>query len=461
MMDDPEKNTFLETVKQIAKRVQRLLFEPAASVTAERDRLRAYVSSISMLVIALVFIYGLSRYEYGVPVAPGAPSWWTLAISLLLVLSGYALSRTKFYHWGVGLLFMPMVFILYGVVFDPPSNFADVDTVIRWSILPLLLGGLLLPRRAFLLLSLVFVSEPIILIFVLPPEMTQEAISMAVFIFFNAVLIGLLVHFQAQLETHALAALQAKNLAEKEGIIQQLQQAEALQKQRAKVIEASYEINKSLASILDPKRLVGEVINQIQALFHYNYVQLYLIDEAGENLVVAGGTGEAGQLLHSRGHQIPIGKGLVGQAAATNTYVLVDDVSQIGTWISNPLLPNTKSELAVPIAVGDAVLGILDVQHDKADALGDEDVALLQAVANTVAVSLQNARLYQQNQKRADQESIVNQINQQILSAPDMERILQIAAQELGRALKAKNTTVQLSVRQNNVENGRYSGEKN
>jgi GAF domain-containing protein len=137
----------------------------------------------------------------------------------------------------------------------------------------------------------------------------------------------------------------------------------------------------------------------------------------------------------------------------------VDDVSQIVTWISNPLLPNTKSELAVPIAVGDTVLGVLDVQHDEEHALGAEDVALLQSVSSAVAIALQNARLYRQAQQRADQESVVNQINQQLLSAPTVERVLEIAAQGLGKYLGVRRATVQLSRVANS--NGRHSGEKN
>lgn len=460
-MDDPKNNTFLESVKRIAKRLDELFFQPTANLTDERDRLRAYVSSILLAVISVIFLYGLSRYDLGAPVAPGVPSWWTLVISLLVTLGGYALTRTKYYQWGLGLAFVPMLVVLYGVVFDPPDNFSQVESVTRWIIIPLLFGGLLLPRRAFLLMSLAFVSEPIILIYVLPSEMTQDAISLAAFTLFTALFIGLSIQFQAQLETQALAAVQKKNLAEKEGIIQRLQKAETLQRQRAKIIEASNEINRRLASILDPKQLVDEVINQIRELFHYNYVQLYLIDEAGENLVVAGGTGEAGQLLFSRGHHIPLGKGLVGQAAATNVYVLVDDVSEIGTWISNPLLPNTKTELAVPISVGDTVLGVLDVQHDDEGALTAEDVALLQSVATAVAIALQNARLYEQAHKQAENEAIVNQINQQILGATNIEHILQVAATELGRALKAKNTMVQLAVGTEPGGNGRSNGDKN
>ncbi len=461
-MDDQKNETFLETVKRIVKRLNTILFEPAASITDGRERLRAYITAVLLLVFGAIFILGaiLTMLDINDGGAPSIVNPQVLMAALLVILFAYGLSRTKYYLWSLAITFLPSLLINFGTLVAPP-DFDTIQVIQQWMIIPLIIGGALLPRSAYRILFFAIVAPPIVQLFTLPPELVQDTTTMISFLFVSFVLIGLATNFYSRLEALSLAAVQAENLADKEGIIQQLQQAEALQQQRARIIEASYEINSKLATILDPQQLISEVINQIQALFHYNYVQLYMLDEAGANLVVAGGTGEAGQLLYSRGHHIPVGKGLVGQAAATNAFVLVDDVSEIGTWISNPLLPNTKSELAVPISVGDTVLGVLDVQHDEADALTTEDVALLQSVGTAVAISLQNARLYDQAKKRAEQEAIVNQINQQILSAPDIERILQVTAQELGRTLKAKNTTVQLTVRQNRAENGRNNGERN
>lgn len=238
---------------------------------------------------------------------------------------------------------------------------------------------------------------------------------------------------------------------------QQLKDQVTVLSKLTKSLDASASIGRQLATILDPSKLVGETIDQIQALFSYNYVQFYLLDEAGEKLVLAAGTGQAGQELFSRGHSLPVGKGLVGQAAATNAPVLVEDVSQIDAWVANPLLPKTKSELAIPVAVGDTVLGVLDVQEDRKDAFSQDDVALLQSVATAAALGLQNARLYERAQQDARHEAVLNQINQQVSAAPNMERVLQVAAQGLGTSLNIRRATVQLSRR---VGNGRFQ-EKN
>lgn len=231
-------------------------------------------------------------------------------------------------------------------------------------------------------------------------------------------------------------------------------------RQLTKALETSASVSRRLSTILDPSQLMETVVAEVQRAFDYYHAHIYLYDEDQDNLVMAGGTGEAGRTMLSSGHRLASGQGLVGKAAVTNMPVLVPDVSKEPGWLPNDLLPDTKAEVAIPITLGEQVLGVLDVQQNVVGGLDKDSVAMLQSVANQVAVALQNARLYQQTQKRADDEAVLNQINQQIVGASDIERILQIVAQELGQALKAKSTTVQLSVRQNGVENGRYSGEK-
>jgi len=215
---------------------------------------------------------------------------------------------------------------------------------------------------------------------------------------------------------------------------------------RTKALATSTEVSRRLSTILDPDVLVKEVVQQLVSSFNYYYAHIYLFDEAKETLIMVGGTGEAGQIMLARGHTIAKGRGLVGRAAETNAVVLVPDTSKEPGWLPNELLPETKSEIAVPISVGNEVLGVFDVQHNLVNGLTEQDADLMQSIANQVAIALQNANVYVEAQRRADREVLISNISQKVQNATTIEDALQVAIRELGHALRAERSSVQLNL---------------
>lgn len=214
--------------------------------------------------------------------------------------------------------------------------------------------------------------------------------------------------------------------------------------ERTKALQTTTEISRRLSTILEERQLVLEVVEQIRSAFDYYHAHIYLFDESGEHLVMVGGTGEPGRTMLEEGHRLPRGSGLVGRAAELNAPVLVPDVRSDEDWLPNPLLPETRAELSVPIALGERVLGVIDIQEDEPEGLGEQDAELIQAIAGQVAIGLQNARSYGSTQREARREATINAISQEIQRTTTIENALQVAVRELGRVLGARKTSVEL-----------------
>jgi len=222
---------------------------------------------------------------------------------------------------------------------------------------------------------------------------------------------------------------------------------------RTRALLTSTQVSRQLTTILDQDELIQEVVEQVNSAFEYYHTHVYLFDNNKQYLVMVSGTGEAGAKMLARGHKIETGKGLVGRAAVSGVPVLVSDVSQAEDWLPNPLLPETKSETAVPILIGQDVLGVLDVQHNVVNGLQQEDIDLLQSIANQLAIALRNSRFYQELNMQAKRATVINDINQKILSTTDMETAMKVAIREIGQLTGASWTSVRL--RADGPANGR------
>jgi signal transduction histidine kinase/putative methionine-R-sulfoxide reductase with GAF domain len=161
-------------------------------------------------------------------------------------------------------------------------------------------------------------------------------------------------------------------------------------------LATSMAVGQSITSILDLNVLLTNVANLIQLRFSYTFVGIFLLDETQQYVVCRAGTGEAGKALVAEGFRMKVGQeGIVGWAAGTCRPIRVDDVLKENRYI--PIGENCaiRSMLALPLAMGERLFGVLDVESDKVAAFSDNDVPFLHLLADQVAIAINNASLYE------------------------------------------------------------------
>ena len=180
---------------------------------------------------------------------------------------------------------------------------------------------------------------------------------------------------------------------------------------RAKQFEAIAQVARTISSTLDFDGLLRQITTVISSEFGFYHVGLFLLDASKEYAVLSAANSDGGQAMLSRGHRLKVGeKGIVGFVSATGKPRVALDASADAVFFNNPDLPDTHSEVALPLLVGDAVMGVLDVQSTTANAFTQEDVAILSTLADQVSIAIQNARQNEETRRAlAESESLSRQ----------------------------------------------------
>ena len=202
-----------------------------------------------------------------------------------------------------------------------------------------------------------------------------------------------------------------------------------------KEFSALYHITRGLASSLETEQLMKDVVDLLQQSFGYYHVEILVIDPETEDLVVQHGSGEIGK--HLKSERLPAGTGIIGHAAITGEPFFTNDVNQVVFFYPHALLPDTQSELAVPIKVNHRVLGVLDVQQRLPNHLSERDQRLVGTVADQLAVALQKASLYSDLQVSLAQEKSMRLQLVQSERLALVGRLLASVSHELNNPLQA------------------------
>ncbi|MCL4265542.1 MAG: GAF domain-containing protein [Anaerolineae bacterium] len=379
------------------------LWSPPIFEDEEKSRV-AYILNIVLLTMLTVVVVVGSLYlvvQIGAGVQTVFYVFVRLAGGLLLLMFLMRRGYVQFASIGLTALFL---WFAYSIL--PAEETFSSPTPIAF-ILPIVMAGLLLGGRAGVLTAVI--STVILALVGAGDYDTAPQLFVSLLPFFAGIYISvaLLLRLAANSITDALNEARQSNTA-----LQQINaEMESRVAERTRDLALAADIGRVLTQVRDVEQVLTEAVQNILTRFDLYYVQIYLVDTAGQNLVLRAGTGTVGRELRSRGHSLPMNAASTNGAAVVNRQaVIVADTAVSPTFRPNPLLPDTRSEMAIPLIIGEIAVGVLDLQSRQPRALSADNLGAFEILAGQLAIAIENARLLRDTSRaRTELESRIQQ----------------------------------------------------
>ncbi|MFV9674953.1 MAG: GAF domain-containing protein [Anaerolineales bacterium] len=206
--------------------------------------------------------------------------------------------------------------------------------------------------------------------------------------------------------------------------------------ERTRQVRTAGEVARAVISIASLDDLLRRAVDLIQQQFNYDYVSIFLIEEDGDFAALHEATGEIGKALAAEGYIVPVGSAsIIGWVTSNNQMRLVTDIQAEDTELRRDLMPDMRSELAVPLQTSGRVLGAMNVQSSNSDTFRPQDVEMLQTLADQLSAAILNARLAKISAIAADRARLVSEITSELSGSLEIEDVLEKAARALQRGL--------------------------
>ena len=206
---------------------------------------------------------------------------------------------------------------------------------------------------------------------------------------------------------------------------------------RANQFEALAQVAQSIASIRDPQELLPLITSVISEYYEFYHVGIFLIDEPNEFAVLTAANSEGGKRMLERNHRLRVGEeGIVGNVTATGEPRIALDVGVDAVYFGNPDLPDTHSEMALPLKSGGKIIGALDVQSTESGAFTNDDVQTLSLLADQVSLAIENARLFENSNKTLNElQTVMRQTTREAWARlPEKQNLLGFRYNSMGAA---------------------------
>ncbi len=215
---------------------------------------------------------------------------------------------------------------------------------------------------------------------------------------------------------------------------------------RAVQLQTAAEIARDISGLLDLDELLNKAVILICERFNFYHAAIFLVDSMNEFAHIREATGEAGTQMKRAGHKLKVGsKSIVGYVTGSGEPLIVNDTNRDATYFANPLLPETKAEVGIPLKVGQRILGALDVQSTQAYSFVKEDISVLRILADQMAIAVINSELFADTQEHLSQSRLLHHVTTAAASGTTLEEALAGAVQGLQVTLGGDRVSILLA----------------
>jgi GAF domain-containing protein len=365
------------------------------------QRRAEFTALATLAILALNLLGGIASYtRNGISI-----TLVNFGAGLIISVVSYLLARTPFFK--LGGFFLALSFIINPFLAVQSNSIDRFNTlVIEYHVLGLIVASALTNSWATWLLTGISVAG----IFSMPlfgQPLPSNVGGQTGIITTIGLLLIIVNNFRERVEKARLNELEALN-RELSSIQQSLElrieeRTEEINR-RSVQLEASAVVARTAAEFRNLDDVINNVVDQITDRFGYYHAGVFLTDSTKQHVILQAASSTGGKQMVERGHRLEIGRqGIVGYAAYQKRPRIAQDVGADAVYFNNPYLPETHSEIALPLVVQNRLIGVLDIQSKDMNAFSQEDVYTLQTMADQVALAIENARLLAESQGALDE----------------------------------------------------------
>ena len=448
----------MQTVKHILERLSKAVRDivdgllNVSSADPDDARRRKLLNFLLLCTVAFIFmevwaaVVGLSS----LPLSNMGMILWSIPVVLSGALVVYMINR-YWSRWIAGMLFLLLlVFSAFA------SSWGDVTSSLSLVSLavPIVIASVLFPPYAtFVVAGLISAGVMVFGVGVYGAGL-DELLS-AVLAFF---LISLVSWVASQSTERALREVLLINRDLDQRVAERTRDLE----KRSVQLQTASEVARDATATLDIEKLLDDTVHLISERFGFYHAGVFLLDDEGEYATLrAVSDSEGGQRLLMRGHKQAVGReGIVGHVAGTGESLVVLDVGREAVHLVNPDLPETRSEVALPLVSHGRVIGVLDVQSDRQVTFTKEDVATLQTMADQLANAIEGARLFEETRRHVEELTALHTIDVAMIASLDLDEVLSVICEQVSRTLEVDTFYIALYDERKDVVDARWIMER-